>query len=161
MGYNFTLGKRVDETNEGFLEDGIEYCAQGEHSAHAPSLSDVTGQSNKRMPSYSAWAAFLVLSGLDEVFFEGNKLLIGGHPGYIDITPEIKNKVILAREEFISRFPEAIGSFEEDDLLICNETQQWETKDIPVNYTLARLDWLAFWIKHSLSRYSEVVLSNS
>ena len=174
MGYSFTVGEKVKNDNfddiikdaiaDGYSEEDCEtrlYTAKSETSDDAPAYDEPTDHMNQRWPSYTSWAAFLYTSNLNDLFLEGNDNLIGEHPGYIDITPELYKEIQWKYTRFKMQNKGSIPSFEDEDFEKYDKILYYKDYEIPVNHTLARFDWLMYWLDYSMNKYDEVIMSNT
>jgi len=174
MGYTIIIGEKIKNPNfDELLKDGEEdgydlnyfrneeYVAKTETSKDSPAFGEPTDFMNQRWPSYTSWAAFLYTSGLNDIFFDNNDNLIGGHPGYFEITDDIYQKINDKYTRFKMQNKGAIASFEDDDLEKFDKIIYFKDYKIPVNHTLARFQWFIYWLEKSKKNYDSVVISNT
>lgn len=129
MGYSFTIGQRIVEPGG----DGNDFVtAEVVEVAGAP-LDPWGGRSNKRSPSYTAWADFSTRTGLGDLFpprCDGG--LIPSHPGRARLVPS-----------HLARFVDA------------GHARPWlrqEDRD--------RLEWLVFWTRWAIANCAEPIFAN-
>ena len=153
MGYSITIGTArlvagVDiKWGEGFyanweVEDDTDDAAPVFHG------DSVTGNTNGRSPSYSAWAKFVEEVGLDKVFFDESEGLMRDHPGTQVLLPKhLKafEDALKRREENDPR-PAGLDPRYNDPL---NFGKQFE--DATHDYHKVRLLWLLFWTRKALA----------
>jgi hypothetical protein len=166
MGYNLTIGQKIN--NPIFIAEELDYTfediffiAKTESLSSAPAFGEPTDKMNQRWPSYTSWHSFLFSSGLQDIFLDEDNRLIGGHPGYFNISSLIYEQIKDKYLSFKSKFKGAIPSFKEKDLEIYNKSIDYKGNPVPINYTLARFEWLMFWLEYSMNKYDSVVISNT
>lgn len=145
MGYTLKIGEGIVDSYEGIDGDINGYCYIGVETVKhkdAPAYGEPTDYTNERWPSYSNWADFCDMTGLDDVFYDENNFR-GGHPGAFLITKKmqvrINNQIILWTSQ------------PEEDIEII-EGEDW---------TLVRLKWLKYWVDWSLENCKTPVMVNS
>ena len=90
MGYNLIIGEKViDDTDP---EAHSYVWAKSVRLEEAPADGSPTDHTNERWPSYAGWGDFqndCERHGGGEVI----ALIVEEHPGYLDITPDLNNKI--------------------------------------------------------------------
>lgn len=138
MGYTFKIGEAVLTKLE---EDGEVFNVwdvadvELENAPNFPN-DTLTGKSNSRHPSYTAWSDFCSKAGLYNVFYTVRGHLLHGHPGCMPITEELCEVITEALEKYkkTSTLP---PGFEEE----C-----YYNGEPNYDYHLARLIWLEWWV---------------
>jgi len=173
MGYSIVVGEKsknnclddmINDAKEDSYEiyiDSIEYVAKPESLDTAPAFGEPTDNMNQRWPSYISWYAFIYSAGLNEIFFDDNDNLIGRHPGYIEITTEIYEDIKSKYIRFKMQNKGAIASFEDEDFEKYDKISYIKNYKIPINNTLARFEWLMFWLDYSMEKYESTIISNT
>lgn len=181
MGYIITIGKfqiNQDKYNEELntlLEEenhSIEYCkalaellsveVPEEKDLEAPAFDEVSDFQNYRLPSYSAWAIFSNLAGLDKLFFEDNGAF-KNHPGVFKITSEWLDKLNKTIKSFKQKYPNNVASYEEDaqnadKKLYCDYNTE---RYMPINHILCRCEWIYYWCNYAFAKYGDkAVITN-
>lgn len=121
----------------------------------APSFPNDSLQScNCRTPSYSAWYEFCRMTGLYDLFFDDECGLMREHPGFqvlhLDHAVAIQN----ALNDWKAKHPNAIPGFEKFP---------WRGEVVPTvgyDYTLARLEWLNWWVQWALKHCENAGIYN-
>lgn len=158
MGYTLTIGNaklrvckedlRVDVDVDGFASD------------EAPTFKndEMTGNTSSRSPSYTAWGEFSRAAGIEELFyglgwdrdrrgykecsdgFHREEGLLAHHPGVALLCQADLEYVKAAREKWQQEHPGTEPGFD-----------GWSGESTGLDYTLARLLWLEFWIGYALA----------
>jgi len=170
MGYTFKIGNlKVEKLREEYTDDETGVTEVEEYESYdtdsvvldeAPIFPNdgLTGQSNARHPSYSAWSGFCDSTGIIDVFYDG-KYVRGGHPGYFDITQDVVdaiNNAVTKYKKNTVRQP-GFDGFPIFDPLIGNYITPDEDK-YDANY--ARLLWLEFWVNWAFKNCKKPVIVN-
>ena len=162
MGYSITIGNAVPEFSK---EDGELYACwvvEGACSDDAPTFPNdvMTGNSNRRSPSYSGWGDFCRETGLYDLFYKEWEGLIYNHPGCKPITQEHYQEVYDALERYkekATKLPGFSGYSKWDKNL-----QLWITADEDkYDFILPRLMWLEFWMKWALENCETPAIRNT
>lgn len=138
MGYDIRIGRRLQR------EDGTSFVAD-EIVMEAPAFpgDDSCAYANKRSPSYSAWQRFCETTGLHRLFFDADTGLLANHPGIVDITPahlaEVRRAVDRYRRPRPGVEPGYGGS---------------------LDYDLARLLWLDWWMRWAVENCESPAIQN-
>lgn len=149
MGYNINIGNAVPE----FDKSDFPYLSarwRVERAEH-PSAPDFsadncpTGNTNGRSPSYGVWTDFTKWAGLYEMFYNEGDGFLRPHPGCCGITHEQVEIVELALEQK-KRIATLPVGFSDDG-----------SKD----HNLARLMWLAFWMRWAVENCKTPAIYNS
>lgn len=129
MGFTLIIGERErDGAQEATLPQAPTYTGD-----------ELTGRSNKRQLSYSAFADFCQATGLVESLYQPVKQR---HPGYLEIT-----------ETLVSQIAKALHTYE-----------RWHW--LPPGFGLlhdghkARLRWLHWWMEWTLRNCRQPILAN-
>ncbi|MGX9694436.1 hypothetical protein ACTJNK_29135 [Achromobacter anxifer] len=154
MGYSFTIGNAVPSSSKEDFPDLIARwevgCVELPDAPVFPG-DDMTGNSNSRHPSYSAWSDFCKSVGLYDFFYDSCGHLRAGHPGCIGIEKADVDLVAAALERYRSKSTLPPG-FE----------QGWAYEG-PQNYDyhLARLIWLEWWMRWAVSNCETPAIQNT
>lgn len=162
MSYTFRIGNAVPKFDK---EDGYLYAAwevEPATSKDAPNFpnDDMTGQSNERSPSYSAWGDFCKATGLWDLFYDAYGHLNAGHPGCELITEEGLSKVRAARErwEECATKPPGFSGFPTYNQINKSVFTPDEGK---YDHQLARLIWLEWWMEWALKNCETPAIQNT
>lgn len=168
MGYNIKIGElktSSDYENDGTIE-GSYACVSGDcvdvENENAPDLGhgDISGKSNSRHPSYSAWAEFCRVADITKVFYEKNSYnnwaMRGGHPGITPLTKEHLKTIRRAKKHYLLAHPNAICP----TMQSCADPRSWDCGCV-VDWTLGRLNWLEFWMSWALTNCKQPIIYNS
>lgn len=131
MGYDIRIGlKMTRDDGSAFVVDEVNL------SAPAFSGDDDCHHRNVRSPSYVAWSNFAGATGLGDLFFAPGAGLLANHPGLVDLTPEHLAAVRAALSRHVGDgLPERAPGFGDG-----------------LDYTLARLLWLEWWMAWALDQ---------
>ena len=156
MGYSIYIGEA--KAGIDFYEDEVYVYPDVDTVKldYAPSFpnDELTGNSNYRAPSYSAWSDFLRGAGLYDMFFDKSEGLMREHPGCFIINENHLKKIqgavkrrkeVSAKQPGFSGFSFSTGCFDED----------------LYDSTLARLLWLEFWFQWALLNCKNPCIKNS
>src|SRR5574337_891891 len=97
MGYTLTIGNATPWHRVEGLESGWTVAGMTREEAPVFPHDEMTGNSNRRSPSYTAWAEFSREAGIHDVFFDQWRGLLIQHPG-----------CSLLRREHMQRFDAAV-----------------------------------------------------
>lgn len=167
MGYTLTIGNARLQVNKEDLRLDIE--VDGFASDDAPTFKndEMTGNGSSRSPSYTGWGDFCRASGLEELFFGGgwdstygsykqcsedfhrDEGLLAHHPGAALLCDADLEFVKAAREKWQTENPGTTPGFD-----------GWSGESEGLDYTLARLLWLEFWIDYALKNCEVPALGN-
>ena len=160
MGYNIWIGEPVVESRiEG--DDFIaEWRVNIEKDNDAPYYTGdkVTGNSNLRMPSYTAWSDFCRDNKLYDIFFSNYDGLLRNHPGcqrLKEIHLNAFERALELRKKNDSRPAGLDPRYIKDDAARIPEGT--ETHD----YDKVRLEWLIFWTSKALKECNDPTMYNS
>lgn len=161
MGYNLSIGEATIAWNEEQVKIVVEEIKLPE----APAFGEATDHTNQRWPSYTSWSNFCEIldikdimlnernGGCDELQIEERKWiypLILEHPGAQPILPYhlnyIQEKYVKLRE----KYPSIVAGFSES-----------ENDDALISGTLARAEWLIFWLNWALKNCKYPTFYNS
>ena len=143
MGFIIGIGELVSAP-EG------EYSVQEIERADAPVFSGGHEQNRSNMRAAStSWLAFCQSTGLTDLFFEqtalsGWRMRVGVHP----LRQDMFEVVQAARERWQSRYPSATAGWVGDS-----------EEEREINFALARLLWLEWWIWWALQECSHPTLA--
>lgn len=168
MGYNLIIGELTAEAQEEY----VRLWADGVRHDEAPAFGEHTDHTNSRDPSYSTWAEFCRSCGIEELFygsgwsredrrykecsedFHRERPLLSEHPGAAPIYEADAAFVEKALASHKEKNPDAKPGFSDG----------W-TGPIPgkegLDPTLARLEWLAYWMRWAVDNCKQPVLANS
>lgn len=148
MGYNLTIGnaKPFFDKDEDYLE--AKWVVQKVEHTSAPTFpgDEMTGRTNCRYPSYSAWHDFCIAANLEDVFYENDRF-IGGHPGCAMLKAEYLSQIKASLEKRRAESDKKPGFNDEDDG--------------PFDPILARLIWLNYWVEWALNNCETPAIENS
>lgn len=166
MGYTITIGNAVlvdygDAPDDWDGQYVARFEVKLETHSEAPAFpgDEMTGQSNQRSPSYSAWEDTMREAGLGGLFHPPgtepetrNYFAFPEHPGCQAITPAMLATVsaaIARRQEVSSKPPGFMG-------------RKWQPGDPgPYDACLARLLWLEWWMAWALKNCVRPAIQNS
>jgi len=154
MGYTFTVGNAVPVHHKDYFPHlSARWEVESKELDEAPSFpgDEMTGKSNSRSPTYSAWSDFCRATSLYEFFYDARGHLHADHPGCIGITQEDADFVTAALNRYrsISTLP---AGFEKD----------WTYEgSANYDYHLARLMWLEFWMQWAVKNCETPAIQNN
>ncbi len=162
MGYTITIGNAVPVHSK---DDGELYASwnvDGEAHEGAPVFPNdtMTGNSNQRHPSYSAWTDSMRALGLHDLFFAEWEGLFRPHPGCKMLTPEIAQIITDAVAAYRSTAtkPAGCGGFPVFD----KERETWVAPDDGVyDDVLMRGEWLAYWVNWAVANCETPAIQNT
>lgn len=149
MGYNIYIGNAVPQFNKSdFPYLSARWTVEPTEHPDAPDFSVdgcPTGNGNGRGPSYSVWTDFTKWAGLYEMFYNEDDGFLRPHPGCCGITVEQVQEVeaALHHKKNVATRP---AGFSEDGSL---------------DHNLARLMWLAFWMRWAVENCETPAIFNS
>ncbi len=154
MGYTFTIGNAVPvHSKEYFPELSASWEVESATSDQSPSFQndELTGNSNSRSPSYTAWADFCRTVGLYEFFYTPDGHLFAGHPGCLGITQEDAALVTAALHRYQAHAVLPPGF------------EGWGDYTGPPRYDahLARLLWLEWWMRWAVENCETPAIQNT
>lgn len=157
MGYNLGIGEAVVDWNAEWV--GVE--ARYERLDSAPAFGDPSDHINYRYPSYSVWAEFCRIMGIEELFppdrseagcdEDALQPLISEHPGCEPILPEHLELIESRLADYKARHPTHIARF----------TPDGAAQNPDHDGSLCRMEWLVFWIRWALNNCDKPVFFNS
>lgn len=155
MGYNLTIGNATpffEKTEYGELI--AKWQVESDVHEQAPLFvnDEMTGQSNGRSPSYTAWADFCRATGLYDIFYSKEvESLLERHPGCVILTKEHAATITTALVAYRLRVKDKRPGF-----------VKWnESEDPTVDAHLARLIWLEYWVRWAVENCETPALENS
>lgn len=140
MGYDITIGLKMA------LDDGHAMVV-AETNLDAPAYpgDDDSHHVNVRRPGYVAWEAFCTQTGLHDLFFNKRDGLLAEHPGIVDLKPEHLEAVREAVHRHVGHAP----------------LDEWRPGyGEGLDYTLARLLWLSWWMTWALRQGHPAAVQN-
>lgn len=171
MGYTLTIGELEVTVDDEFIWLG----AEGVKLDEAPAFNEPTDHTNSRWPSYTAWAEFCRDAGIEPLFygtgwqtngaprygecpewFHRERPLLAEHPGAFPITGKDATYVEAALAAYRAANPNAKAGFQRDV-----DGSPVPDADDNTNATLARLEWLAFWLRWAVDNCKRPVVANS
>lgn len=162
MGYTITIGNAKPEFSKDDGELWARWTVDGKTSSEAPTFpnDEMTGNSNSRSPSYTAWAEFCTEAGFHDLFLEKYEGLMAEHPGCKMLLPEhllIVQAALAKWKRTATKQPGFCGWGKFNEI-----TQKWETPDEgKYDHTLARLLWLEFWMRWALDNCETPAIENT
>lgn len=169
MGYTITIGELTAEVSDEWVRLG----ARGVSLPDAPAFGEPTDHENQRWPSYTGWADFCRDAGIEELFygmgwsgperryaecsegFHREVPLLREHPGAFPITVKDADYVSAAKAAFMAANPGKVAGFPMDDYGDIIEGKE------AYSATLARLEWLDFWMRWAVENCEKPVVANS
>ena len=154
MGYIFKIGNATPHFSKAdfpYLE--ARWRVEDVEIESAPNFpNDFGGQSNMRMPTYTAWYNFCKNVGLYEFFYVDSYRLASEHPGCVGITKEDVDMVTEALRVYQRKAALPAG-FESSDIL--------KDDHIPsCDGDLARLIWLEWWMRWAIENCETPAIEN-
>lgn len=154
MGYTIKIGQAEPAEVDSDTHE-YEFSVVDLVLPEAPAApGDVNPHANYRWPSYSVWAEFCRNVGLYELFYADDGGLIRPHPGVVVLREHHAETIAGALRAHRAKYPSAIARFEEDNF---RTPPQFDTCD----YSLARLEWLDWWVRWTLKNCSRPAIANS
>lgn len=162
MGYTLTIGNAVPrppdpaDGDEGTFGWGV---ASATHPDAPAGVNDANPRANYRWPSYSTWSDFARAVGLYELFFDKEIGLIRAHPGIVPLLPKHRTEIDAALARWRAMHPDAVPRFA-DPL----PGHPFGVVPHPMNgpnATLARLEWLAWWVGWALDNCEHPAFENT
>jgi len=154
MGYDIRIGNAVPvHHKDDFPRLSARWEVEGATSAGAPVFEgdEMTGNSNMRSPSYSAWSEFCEQTGLYPLFYDEDEGLLAQHPGCVGITQNDADAVTQALVHYRSTVTLPPG-FEKD----------WDHEGPPnFDYHYARLIWLEYWMQWAVKNCETPAIQNT
>lgn len=160
MGYTLTIGNAKPFHSK---DDGELYACwdvEGMTHADAPTFAndEMTGNSNSRSPSYTAWKDFAVATGLDDLFFEKWEGLLRSHPGCVMLTQAHAKAITEALARYTRSKPAGFDGFPKFN----EATKELVTPDAgKYDAHLARLLWLQWWVTYAVEHCETPALRNT
>jgi hypothetical protein len=147
MGYYIAIGNAVPEFSKDYGELYACWKVVETENDYAPNFpgDHVTAKRNIRMPSYTGWSEFCDKVGLTELFFARPEGLFFQHPGCVMITQDHYQQVYDALKEYRKHAKRPPGYDDFGNL----------------DYNLARLMWLEYWMKWALENCETPAIFNS
>lgn len=162
MGYTFTIGNAVPRHSKDHGELYAGWEVEGATHPDAPTFpnDDMTGNSNSRSPSYTAWHDFCRQAGIFSVFYDDRGHLHAGHPGCVMIAPDELTEVQMALERYRTKatLPPGFSGWG----VFNKETRAWDNPDEgKYDACLARLIWLEWWMRWALENCETPAIQNT
>ena len=162
MGYTFTIGNAVPEFSKDDGELLARWDVEGATHPDAPTFPNdqMTGNSNSRSPSYTAWHDFCKTAGIFGLFYDERGHLHAGHPGCVMLTNDDLEVVRLALNEWKKKatLPPGFDGFPRFN----HEARRWETPDEgKYDPILGRLIWLEWWMDWALKNCETPAIQNT
>ena len=147
MGYTFRIGHGIarQEADEDTGALRTYWSVEAVERPDAPLFvnDEMTGQTNARYPSYSAWAEFCRETGISSLFYNERGREKAGHPGAQVIRPEDLALVQRALAAWRAKARKPAGFGDDHDPL------------------LARLIWLEYWMRWALENCANPIIKNT
>lgn len=155
MGYTFTIGNATPQFANEYGELRAWWEVEGRANDDAPVFvnDEMTGNSNSRSPSYSAWSDFCKQAGIYSLFYDECGHLIGGHPGCILINKDMLETVQHALTSWKATHNKEPG-FE-------GWSWQGEASESKYDAILARLIWMEYWMRWALENCETPAIENT
>ena len=152
MGYTLTIGNAEVISEEG----QYRFCVKAVRLPEAPAAPgdrpDLL-RSSKRTPKYGSWYDFTEETGLDGLFYDEDEGLLAHHPGCAALTTEDVSAINDALTKHKAAHPSAVARFVGES----GDSSDASTAD----KTLARLEWLAFWVDWAVKNCERPAMQNS
>lgn len=154
MGYNIDIGNAVPFADE----DRFGWRVESARSESAPTFpnDEMTGNSNSRSPSYTAWHGFCEAAGIEPLFYEKWEGLLCSHPGIVLLTKAHHETVKGALDAFKAKHPTTEPGF--TGYGGPNDTPFTGDDHSPI---LARLIWLEWWMAWALENCEHPAIENT
>ena len=162
MSYTFTIGNAVPkfEKDDDYLYAAWEVEPTSNESAPSFPNDDMTGHSNARSPSYSAWEGFCKETGIFDIFYDQRGNLLAGHQGCAMITEEDLSIVRSARALWESQSTKLPGF--QGFPIYDKASKAYITPDEgKYDHQLARLLWLEWWMDWALKNCETPAIQNT
>lgn len=160
MGYTITIGNAVPEHSKEDGELSARYVVQSARSDEAPTFpnDELTGNSNNRSPSYTAWHEFCRETGLEYLFYNNSTGLLRQHPGCFLLQPYHLAAVYsaLTRWQNTATKPPGFAGIKigEDGHITYPDEGKYD-------HQLARLLWLEWWMRWALAHCETPAIQNT
>ena len=164
MGYTLTIGNAKVTSGIDYGEMWARWEVEGATHPDAPVFPHdaMTGNSNQRSPSYTAWRDLAGGTGLVKLFYggDGEDGLLANHPGCAPLTEAHHAEVLAALQRRQARATKPPGFGGEGTF--SHETRQWVPHPDTGRYdaNLARLLWLAWWMRWALDNCETPAFQN-
>ena len=159
MGYNLTIGNAIPTRPD--PSDGNEgdfgWTVNMEQHPDAPCApNDTNPGASIRWPSYSGWAGFARAVGLYDILIQKDTpgSLMRSHPGVAPIFPMHRERTRATLAAYRVLHPGIVAGFSDDPF-------EDDTVAIRAAATLARLEWLDWWIGWALDNCENPAMANS
>lgn len=153
MGYSLAIGEKWTSYDEKL--DYTYTWVHSERHKEAPAFGEPADHENQRWPSYSTWSNFARESGLMHVLYPDGGIL-GGHPGQAPITEKMRQEINTAYHHYRAAHPYAEPGFKEE---------LFTGKPIPnsenMDDTLARFEWLKYWVNWAMDNCKNPIFVNT
>jgi hypothetical protein len=161
VGYSITIGNAVPmhSKDEYGLYAGWEVGGEAHDGAPVFPNDDMTGNSNGRSPSYTAWSESMRALGLYALFFDDveDEGLFRPHPGCALLTSEIAERITTAVAAYRATTTKPAG---------CSG---WKLVDGHPVYpdegkyddVLMRGEWLAYWVNWAVANCKTPAIQNT
>ena len=153
MGYTIKIGHAAETAP-------LQFEVHGEHHEDAPTFpnDEMTGNTNERSPSYTAWRNFCRETGLEEMFYDVSEGLLRRHPGVVPLTQEHLASIKEARERWQAKATLPPGF---DGWPMPRPDGTWGAPDEgKYDYQLARLLWLEWWVEWAIENAGRPAIEN-
>lgn len=102
MGYTLSIGNAKVKSGKEFGELWARWTVEDTTHPEAPTFPNdtMTGNSNSRSPSYSAWYDFALCTGLERLFFDEDEGLMAQPPGCVLLTEAHHTEVLAALQRW-------------------------------------------------------------
>ena len=154
MGLNLKIGNAYVEANkDAFPELRANWYVREVSLPDAPTFphDELTGNTNCRYPTYSAWREFCMKVGLTDLFYDKHEGLMRSHPGCQGITQRDADEVTEALAAYRATHDKEPGFYGDDDN---SDDDEWDPQ-------LARLIWLEFWMQWAVKNCETPAFYNS
>lgn len=160
MGYTLTIGEAKPCPPDPSDEPGGSFTWDVDEMSHddAPRApNDANPGANFRWPSYGVWADFARDVGLYDMLIDrdGEGTLMPRHPGIAPLYPWHRDRVSAALADFRAKHPAAVARFSDNPMGGDADPMAG------ANASLARLEWLDWWIRWAIDNCKHPAMSNS
>lgn len=153
MGFNLKIGNAYVEANKDeFPELRASWYVREVSLPDAPVFphDEMTGSTNCRYPTYSAWREFCMKVGLTDLFYDKHEGFLRSHPGCQGITQRDADEVTEALVVYRATTNKEPGFHDDEDPASFKRDPQ-----------LARLIWLEFWMQWAVKNCETPAFYNS
>lgn len=149
MGYTIKIGNAVPYHDKEDGELHAKWVVEGVRHESAPAFGEPTDYTNARWPSYTAWANTLNDLGLYAAFLDrdADDAMMREHPGCVMLTPDHGSTIRSAVDTYRTK--------------VQAEGKRAGFKGPDADATLARAEWLVYWVDWALANCETPAIENS